>query len=89
MCVHFCLSCLFAQILCISCPLNYLVVDATVSDIMFLSLQVSWMRGSVGLLASEVSVDPDSKVHGADMGPSWGRQDAGGPHVGPMNFVIW
>ena len=23
------------------------------------------------------------------MGPIWGRQDAGGPHVGPMNFVIW
>ena len=23
------------------------------------------------------------------MGPIWGRQDPGGPHVGPMNFVIW
>ena len=22
------------------------------------------------------------------MGPIWGRQDPGGPHVGPMNFVI-
>ena len=33
--------------------------------------------------------DPDSKVHGANMGPSWGRQDPGGPHVGPMNFAIW
>ena len=31
----------------------------------------------------------DSKVHGANMGPIWGRQDPGGPHVGPMNFVIW
>ena len=30
---------------------------------------------------------PDSKVHGANMGPIWGRQDPGGPHVGPMNFV--
>ena len=29
---------------------------------------------------------PDSKVHGANMGPIWGRQDPGGPHVGPMNF---
>ena len=34
-------------------------------------------------------VIPDSKVHGANMGPIWGRQDPGGPHVGPMNFVIW
>ena len=32
--------------------------------------------------------DPDSKVHGANMGPIWGRQDPGGPHVGPMNFTI-
>ena len=32
---------------------------------------------------------PDSKVHGANMGPIWGRQDPGGPHVGPINFVVW
>ena len=32
---------------------------------------------------------PDSKVHGANMGPIWGRQDPGGPHAGPMNFAIW
>ena len=32
---------------------------------------------------------PKSKVHGANMGPIWGRQDSGGPHVGPMNFAIW
>ena len=32
---------------------------------------------------------PDSKVHGANMGPIWGRQDSGGPHIGPMNFAIW
>ena len=33
--------------------------------------------------------NPDSKVHGANMGPIWGPQDPGGPHVGPMNFAIW
>ena len=31
---------------------------------------------------------PDNKVHGANMGPIWGRQDPVGPHVGPMNFAI-
>ena len=31
---------------------------------------------------------PDSKVHGANMGPTWGQQDPGGPHVGPMNLTI-
>ena len=32
---------------------------------------------------------PDSKVHGASMGPTWGRQDPGGPHFGHMNLAIW
>ena len=31
----------------------------------------------------------DNKVYGANMGPIWGRQDPGGPHVDPMNLVIW
>ena len=31
----------------------------------------------------------DSKVHGANMGPTWGRQDPGGPHVGHMYLTIW
>ena len=30
---------------------------------------------------------PDSKVHGANIGPTWGRQDPGGSSVGPMNFL--
>ena len=34
-------------------------------------------------------ITPDSKVHWANMGPIGGRQDPGGPHVGPMNFAIW
>ena len=33
--------------------------------------------------------NPESKVHGANMGPIWGRQNPGGPYVGPMNFAIW
>ena len=32
---------------------------------------------------------PDSNVHGTNMGPTWGWQDPGGRHVGPMNFAIW
>ena len=31
----------------------------------------------------------DSKVHGANMGSIWGRQDPGGSHVGPIHFAIW
>ena len=40
-------------------------------------------------LAAPHTVFPDSKVHEANMGPIWGRQDPGGPHVGPINFAIW
>ena len=32
---------------------------------------------------------PDSKFHGANMGPIWGRQDPDGPHASPMNLAIW
>ena len=33
--------------------------------------------------------NPVSKVDGANIGPIWGLQDPGGPHVGPMNFAFW
>ena len=32
---------------------------------------------------------PDSKIHGANMEPNWGRQDPGGPDVGHINLAIW
>ena len=32
--------------------------------------------------------DPDSKVHGAKMGPTWVLSAPDGPHVGPMNLAI-
>ena len=31
---------------------------------------------------------PDSKVHGANMGPIWVLSTPDGPHVGPMNLAI-
>ena len=34
-------------------------------------------------------LDPDSKVCGANIGPTWGRQVPGGPNGGPMNLAIW
>ena len=32
---------------------------------------------------------PNRKVHVAHMGPTWGRKDPGGPHVGHVNLAIW
>ena len=33
-------------------------------------------------------LNPDSKVHGANMGPTWVLPAPDGPHVGPMNLAI-
>ena len=33
--------------------------------------------------------NPDSKVHGANMGPTWVLSAPGGPHFGHMNLAIW
>ena len=38
---------------------------------------------------SDIETYADIKVHGANMGSIWGRQDPGGPYVGPMNLAIW
>ena len=40
------------------------------------------------IMSTRYIITPDSKVHGDNMEPIWGRQDPGGPHVGPMNFAI-
>ena len=34
---------------------------------------------NTGMVQWKVHI-PDSKVHGANMGPIWGQQDPGGPH---------
>ena len=33
--------------------------------------------------------DPDSKVHGVNMGPTWGRQEPGWPHAGAIDLANW
>ena len=41
------------------------------------------------IILKDVQTNPNGKVHGANMGPIWGRQDPGGPHADPANFVTW
>ena len=52
------------------------------------SILILCFWGPCGFIACP-KAHPDSKVHWAHMGPTWGRQDPGGPHVGPMNLAIW
>ena len=47
------------------------------------------MHAIVPHLPQSDQLYPDNKVHGGIMGPIWGRQDPGEPHVDPMNFDIW
>ena len=35
-----------------------------------------------------MEVNPDSKVHGANMGPTWVLSAPGGPHGGLINLAI-
>ena len=46
--------------------------------------------GALNSLVRTVLVNdiPDSKVHGANMGPTWVLAAPDGPHVGPMNLAI-
>ena len=51
-----------------------------------MNMKINDKTKSQGFIDHEGSLD--SKVHGANMGPIWGRQDPGGPHVGPINSDI-
>ena len=52
---------------------------------------IDW-KLQAGLRSYNVILDnsnPDSKVHGANMGPTWILSAPDGSHGGPMNFAIW
>ena len=53
------------------------------------TLHPSWPSTGLPLIVDNGLASPDNRVHGANMGPIWGRQDPSGTHVGPMNFAIW
>ena len=61
---------------------------AGITDIVKVLFQ-PYQRGLQDTVLNQIYTFPDNNVHGAKMGPIWGRQDPGGPHAGPMNFAIW
>ena len=69
-----------------SAVLGHLHMQASVIN----DIEYNWLiRWQMDNEITTKSNSPDSKVPGANMGPIWGRQDPGGPHVGLMNFAIW
>ena len=48
-------------------------------------------KSTIARISSYKEIDetsPDSKMHGANMGPIWVLLAPDGPHVGPMNLDI-
>ena len=56
------------------------------SDLSIINILLS-CRKAVKIV-TELVVHTDSKVHGANMGPTWVLSAPDGPHVGPMNLAI-
>ena len=81
------------RILCQNVTKAYLVIGSLVIRLLGVPTKVCDMEILVSPRLSRLTIPansyPDRKVHEANMGPIWGRQDPGGPHVGPMNFAIW
>ena len=50
--------------------------------------EVSWHSPKGKITVNAVDICPDSKVHGANMGPTWVLSAPDWPHVGPMNLAI-
>ena len=44
----------------------------------------------ISCLQNSMIIQQHPRLQGswANMGPLWGRQDPGGPHIGPMNLAI-
>ena len=46
------------------------------------------MKMALNRVAGKTNIILDSKVDGANMGPTWVLSAPAGPHVGPMNLAI-
>ena len=65
--------------------------DMPLSEPMVVSLLVQPPSNLVSIFMRQKSNAgnyPDSKDHGANMGPTWVLSAPGGPNVGPMNLLI-
>ena len=62
------------------------IKSSTVPQIVSFTNIIQFLERQVVL--NTVCYSPDSKVHVANMGPIWGRQNPGGPHISPMNLAI-
>ena len=68
------------------------MLDTPPQDKLYRRLQVFNAGGGTACSGSAWIVakrnDPDSKVYGANNGPTWVLSAPDGPHIGPMNLAI-
>ena len=74
-----------------------LSIDFLFSDILLeiqifsltkMHLIMSYAKNDDHLVSASMVKYPDSKIRGANMGPTWVLFAPDGPHVGPMNLAI-
>ena len=51
-------------------------------------IKIAWARDKMKGEIQHLKPTPDSKVHGANMGPTWVLPAPDGPHVGSMDLAI-
>ena len=75
----------------VTCMYRYVILPTLIrlNDVTYCASSHSRLRFHAQTTQHKMCALRDSTVHGANMGPIWGRQDPGGPHVGPMDFVFW
>ena len=67
-----------------SCCMNFAIISSNG----YLFHQWKGKKKRNAIILPKYNINPDSKVHGANMGPTWALSAPGGPHVGPMNLAI-
>ena len=78
--MRFCLGLLFSCVTSPSVPCPLRLLHGQQGNHVVVRLPARW-PGSVWVI-------PDSKAHGANMGPTWVLSAPDGPHVGSMNLAI-
>ena len=67
-------------------------INKKVITLFFYGIHISYLFGWAFRFSRDYFVTsrgyPDSKVHGAKMGPTWVLSAPDGPHVGPMNLAV-
>ena len=55
----------------------------------FMMCAIGRIHNGLKIMSCFMHATPDSKVHGAHMGTTWGQQDPGWPHVEHPILAIW